>query len=155
LKAPSGRELPTQSGEGECVRLGACFVGARLWLTPHPSPKGDTCLAAARAQNGSCIINAIHYRSAASLPTGEGFAEGLASCGLGLALWVIPHGPSWTPVPTIQNTILCGLSHTDRRGRRSLQYRPLYFPGYLTLTVGTAPVYSLTFRLYSLKSARL
>ena len=30
------------------------------------------CLAAARAQNGSCIINAIHYRSAASLPAGEG-----------------------------------------------------------------------------------
>ncbi|MBQ9085207.1 MAG: hypothetical protein IJY24_06090 [Clostridia bacterium] len=35
FKAPSGRELPTESGEGEGVRLGACSVGARLWLTPH------------------------------------------------------------------------------------------------------------------------
>ena len=26
------------------------------------------CLAAARSQNGSCVINAIHHRSAASLP---------------------------------------------------------------------------------------
>ena len=33
---------------------------------------GTGGLAAARSQNGSCIINAIHYRSAASLPTGEG-----------------------------------------------------------------------------------
>ena len=52
---------------------------SRLVRTPHPSlghlirqPSAATCLAAARAQNGSCIINAIHYRSAASLPTGEG-----------------------------------------------------------------------------------
>ena len=28
----------------------------------------DSCLAAARSQNGSSIINAIHYRSAVSLP---------------------------------------------------------------------------------------
>ena len=35
FRAPSGRELPTESGEGEGVRLGACSVGARLWLKPH------------------------------------------------------------------------------------------------------------------------
>ena len=31
----------------------------------------DSCLAAARSQNGSGIINAIHYRSAVSLPEGR------------------------------------------------------------------------------------
>ena len=35
--------------------------------------KRDTFLAAARSQNGSCINNAIHYCSAALLPTGKGF----------------------------------------------------------------------------------
>ena len=34
---------------------------------------GDTRLAAARSQNGSGVINTIHYRSAASLPKGRAF----------------------------------------------------------------------------------
>ena len=57
---------------------------------------------------------------ATSLPEG-GIAVGFALGGLGL---------------------LCGLSHTDRRGRRSLQYRPLYVAGYPTRTVVDAGPYT-------------
>ena len=45
--------------------------------TPHPPSEMVSRLAAARAQNGSDVINVIHYRSAASLPTGEGLFASL------------------------------------------------------------------------------
>ena len=35
--------------------------------------KAATCLAAARSRFGSCIINAIHYQNAVSLPGVRGF----------------------------------------------------------------------------------
>ena len=43
----------------------------RMLVSGNPD-RGPPCLAAARAQNGSDVINVIHHRSAASLPTGEG-----------------------------------------------------------------------------------
>ena len=41
---------------------------------PHGGPP---CLAEARSRNGSGVINAIHYRSDASLPAGEGNIKAL------------------------------------------------------------------------------
>ena len=38
---------------------------------------GPPCLAEARSRNGSGVINAIHYRSDASLPAGEGNIKAL------------------------------------------------------------------------------
>ena len=45
------------------------------WIARLPSPSRlcrATCLAVARSRNGSCVINAIHYRPAVSLPKVRG-----------------------------------------------------------------------------------
>jgi len=56
-------EVSTKALHSLLLRLlsSLCYTSSTASRSP--------CLAAARAQNGSCIINAIHYRSAASLPS--------------------------------------------------------------------------------------
>ena len=60
-------------GDGSLVcGLGRLPVG---WIARLPSPSRlyrATCLAVARSRNGSCVINAIHYRPAVSLPKVRG-----------------------------------------------------------------------------------
>ena len=89
-----------EGGFGWCGLLlvgWACSVGARLWLTPHPSPKGDTFSHWRRLKYRLLLLNkacregtrlfALSFRHsqarATSLPEG-GIAVRVAFGGLGL-----------------------------------------------------------------------
>ena len=58
-------------GDSYSLRLGH-LRGLTVHWTVIQYPQVATLLAAARSQNGSGVINTIHYRSAATLPRGEG-----------------------------------------------------------------------------------